>query len=161
MKLKLPDTIASSQDLSGLVLEIKEFSRWFAHDAIKKQVSGKHADDRPSLTPAASELLREWESSKALTRERLDELTSGLEAYQKNSPTITFTLAAPATPSIKKTLVGWCRENIAPNILVSFQFNATLLGGMVVHRGSRVFDWSFRRSILAARESFPETLRRV
>ena len=46
MKLKLPDTIASSQDLSGLVLEIKEFSRWFAHDAIKKQVSGKHADDR-------------------------------------------------------------------------------------------------------------------
>ena len=161
MKLKLPDTIASLQDLAGLVLEVKDFTRWFAHDAIKKQVSGKHGDDRPSLTPAASELLRSWESAKPLTRERLDDLVSMLESYQKNSPTITFTLAAPATPSIKKALVGWCREHIAPNILVSFQFNATLLGGMVVHRGSRVFDWSFRRSILAARSTFPETLRRV
>jgi len=161
MKLKLPDTIASLQDLGAVVLEVKEFNRWFGHDAIKKQVSGTHGDDRPSLTPAVSELLRDWESSKPLTRERLDELVAGLESYQKNSPTITFTLAAPATPSIKKTLVGWCRENIAPNILVSFQFNATILGGMVAHSGSRVFDWSFRRSILAARQSFPETLRRV
>jgi len=62
---------------------------------------------------------------------------------------------------IQKNLVNWCRENIAPNILITFQFNATLLGGMVIRHGSNIFDWSFRRQILAARNNFPEVLRRV
>ena len=91
----------------------------------------------------------------------LDELIATLEVYRKTATTVTITLAAPATSEIKKTLVNWCRHNISADILVSFQFNATILGGMVVRHGSRVFDWSFKRQILAARANFPEVLRRV
>jgi hypothetical protein len=32
---------------------------------------------------------------------------------------------------------------------------------MVVVHGSRIYDWSFRRQILATREKFPEVLRNV
>ena len=53
-----------------------------------------------------------------------------------------------------------CRP-VAPDVLVNFQFNATILGGMVVRYGSHVYDWSFRRQILAKRDTFPEVLRRV
>lgn len=161
MKLKLPDSVSSSQDLTSLQLEIREYARWFAHDAMKKRVSGKGASDSPDLSVAANDILRSLGSKTALTQHDLDELIKTLDTYKRSASTLTITLAAPPTNDIKKTLVGWCRENIAPDVLVTFQFNSTLLGGMVVRYGSRVFDWSFRRQILAARANFPEVLRRV
>ncbi|MDB5187245.1 MAG: atpH [Candidatus Saccharibacteria bacterium] len=161
MKLKLPDTVSSLQDLTSLQLEMREYARWFAHDAMKKRVNAKLTSESPILSPAAKDLLRNWSDRKALTQQDLDELIKTLDAYKRNASTMTITLAAPPTGDIKKTLVGWCRENIAPDVLVTFQFNSTILGGMVVRYGSRVFDWSFRRQILAARNNFPEVLRRV
>ena len=74
---------------------------------------------------------------------------------------MSITLAAPAGAGLKRTLAEWCRQNIDENLLVHFDFNATLLGGMVVNYGSRIFDWSFRRRILEDRAKFPEVLRRV
>jgi hypothetical protein len=161
MTLKIPETIASSQDLITLTLEIREYAKWFAHESIKKRVSGGHGSPTPALSPAASQLIRESRSQKELASKNIETLVTTLDDYARSSPTITFTLAAPPTGSIKTTLVAWCRENIAPNILVTFRFNATLLGGMVVQYGSRVFDWSFRRQILAERARFPEILRHV
>lgn len=161
MKLKLPDSISSPQDLTGLQLEMREYARWFAHDAMKKRVNVKHASEAPTLSPAATELLRSAGAGKSLTSQNIDELIKTLDVYKHSASTLTITLAAPPTNDIKKTLVSWCRENIAPDILVTFQFNSTILGGMVVRYGSRVFDWSFRRQILSARNNFPEVLRRV
>lgn len=161
MNLRLPDSISSLQDLTSLQLEMREYARWFAHDAMKKRVNVKHASESPTLSPAANDMLRSWSNKKSLTQQSLDELIKTLDTYKRSASTLTITLAAPPTSDIKKTLVAWCRENIAPDILVSFQFNSTLLGGMVVRYGSRVFDWSFRRQILAARNNFPEVLRRV
>ncbi|HET8883890.1 MAG TPA: F0F1 ATP synthase subunit delta [Candidatus Saccharimonadales bacterium] len=161
MKLSLPSSVASSQDLTALLLEVRDYARWVAHESIKKRVDTKGASEPPILSPALTELLRGQGFKKPLDRQNLDELIKALEKYHATAPSITLTLAAPPTSDIKKTLVTWCRENIAPNILVTFQFNTTLLGGMVVRHGSHIFDWSFRRQILAARNQFPEVLRRV
>jgi hypothetical protein len=161
MKFKLPDSISSLQDLTSLQLELKEYARWFTHDAMKKRVSATVTSAAPIVSPAAQDVMREWHSKHTMTQQSLDELIKMLDSYKKAATTITITLAAPPTTDIKKTLVNWCRLNIAPNVLVSFQFNSTLLGGMVVRYGSRVFDWSFRRQLLASRELFPEVLRRV
>ncbi len=161
MKLKLPDSVASSQDLTALLLEVRTYARWFTHESIKKRVDVKHSSEPPTLSLATTELIRAWETKKALDSQSLDGLIEALEAYADTARSITITLSAPPTNGLKATLVAWCRANIAPNILVTFQFNATLMGGMVVRYGSRVFDWSFRRQLLAARDRFPEVLRRV
>lgn len=161
MKFKLDETISSLQDLRGLILEIHEYERWFSHNAIKKRVHVHTVSVTPDLTPAARTVIREWNTGKELTVKSLDELIKTLEDYSRKAPSITITLAALPSAGIKKILVGWCRDNIAPSILVDFQFNSTLLGGLVVRSGSHVFDWSFRRQILAEREKFPEVLRRV
>lgn len=161
MKLNLPTTVGSQQDVTALVREVKEYTRWFAHEAIKKRMNVKHTSVPPLTTPGAAQLIHEWGAKEALTTHRLDELIKELEHYAETARIITITLPAPPTNDIKATLVGWCRTNVAPNILVSFQFNATILGGMVVRFGSHVYDWSFRRQILAARDTFPEVLRRV
>ena len=161
MKLRLPDSIASSQDITALQLEVREYTRWFAHEAIKQRANAAHASTAPSLSDTCQELLRTHAGKKALTQTDLDTLVKELDHHLRTAPTITLTLAAPATATIKTTLVKWCRTNIAPDILVNFQFNTTILGGMVVRYGSHVFDWSFRRQILASRDKFPEILRNV
>lgn len=161
MSLRLPYSIASPQDLASLLGEIKEYAKWFNHESIRQKVAGSRPSTPPELTAGANELIRAWSQHSPLSRESFDKLVNGLEGYTKSSPLITFTLAAPASGELKKELVSWCRDNIAPDILVTFRFNATLLGGMVVQLGSSVFDWSFKRQILNNRTHFPEVLRRV
>lgn len=160
-KFKLDESISSQQDLRGLILEVHDYQRWFSHNAIKKKVHAHGTTNPPTLTPAATSVLREWCAGKELTVKVLDELIKTLEAYGRKAPSITITLAALPSAGLKKTLVSWCRDNISPDIMVDFQFNSTLLGGLVVRSGSHVFDWSFRRAILAERNKFPEVLRRV
>lgn len=165
MKFELPAIISSTQDLSNLIIEIGGYARWFAKDAIRRRVSTKkrkkHSNDEPVLSSAASEVIRNWSSSNPMTSLSLNKLVKTLEKSKASASVIAITLAAPPTNEVKTKLVAWCRKNIAPDVMVSFNFNTTILGGMVVRSGSRIFDWSFKRQILAARESFPEVLRRV
>ncbi len=163
MTIQLPNSVASPQDLTALLREVRECAKWFSHESVKKQVTNAAAvrSALPELSPATNELLQQWGTNEPLSKKSLADLINALEEYASTAPSITLTLAAPPTGGIKKTLVAWCRENIAENILVNFQFNSTILGGMVVRSGSHVYDWSFRRQLLAARDTFPEVLRHV
>ncbi len=161
MNLKLPDNVSSPQDIKAIVLEIRQYARWFAHASVKKQVGGGKIAEPPAVSAGAVALIQGLAGGKPLTQPALDGLIDALEAFEAKAPHMTITLAAPPPASLKKTLVAWCRQHVAPDILVTFRFNSTLLGGMVVAYGSHVFDWSFRRQILAARGKFPEVLRHV
>lgn len=157
MKLKLPDNVSSSQDVMDLVIEARDYARWINHDSIKKRVNPKSKTEPPTLSPITNELI----NMNSIDQSNLDELIDSLESYADKAPSITITLAAAPTGDIKTSLTGWCRKNLASNILVNFRFNSTLLGGMVVRYGSHIFDWSFRRQILESGKNFPEVLRRV
>jgi hypothetical protein len=147
--------------LTSLILEIREYTKWYSHNAILQRVSKKRAQKSFDLTPSAEDILRQWEKIQPINTRSLDSLIDTLTLYKNTAPTLTITLASPPTNDIKQALISWCRKNIAPNVMVAFGFNATLLGGLVVHYGSRIFDWSFRRKILDSRQSFGEVLRRV
>lgn len=157
MKIKLDESIASAQNLKTLILEIREYAHWFSQNAIRKRVSSKSSSDKPELSKAADSLIRSWKSP--IDRSGLDELIAALEELEKTAPRLTITLAAPPASGLKKMLVAWLREEISPDILVSFDFNSTLLGGMVLRCGSKIFDWSLRRQILDECTRFPEVLR--
>ncbi len=161
MKLKLTADVCSPQDLEALLLDIRNYAKWFSHAAIKQRLASKQPVEQPTVSAAAAELLNTWAGKKPLTQASLDDLIAELQDFRAAAPRLSITLAAPAHGELKRTLAAWCRDNIEPNILVSFQFNSTLLGGMVVRYGSRIFDWSFRRQIMADRTKFPEVLRRV
>lgn len=159
--LSLPDSVASVQDLIGLILEVREYTKWFSHNEILKRVHSKKTDKPLELSAGTKQLLQDWSRIQPLSVRSLDALVDTLNLYKNTAPLLTITLAAPPTNDIKQTLVNWCRKNIAPNVMVTFRFNSTILGGLVVQHGSRIFDWSFRRQLLAERALFPEVLRRV
>jgi hypothetical protein len=163
-KFKLSEEVSSPQDLKTLILEIHDYARWYSHNAIKKRlrVQARRKDSlEPTLSSAASAVIYQWAQQHPLSPKSFDELLATLDTYARTAPEFTVTLAAAPTNGLKRILVGWCRDNIAPNVLVNFQFNAGLLGGMVVRSGSHVYDWSFRRQILNNLDKFPEVLRRV
>lgn len=161
MAIQLPSSVSSLQDVNGLVLEIRDYAKWFASNAIKERVHVKNAAPPPPLSPAALELVRASSAKRLLTAQTLDALITELESAKKTAPNITITLAAPAGRDIKQTLVESCRNHIAADALITFKFNSGILGGMVLAYGSHVFDWSFRRSIMENRLKFAEVLKRV
>lgn len=161
MKLNLQNSIFTPQDLKALTMEVRRYARWFAQTSIKSKLNTTSPSQPLAISEAAANLIREVAAEQPLSQKVLDDLIAALDNLEKTSPHITITLAALPGNSLKKTLTDWCRKNIAPDILVDFRFNATLLGGMVVQHASRIHDWSFRRLILANRAKFPEVLRRV
>lgn len=161
MKLQLDDSVASPQDLQALIADIRDYARWHSHETIKRQAGAKRLNAESPVPAAALATIRAWHATKPISRGSLDTLLAELENHARHAPTMTITLAAPAPAGLKKQLVAWCRQHVAAGVLVSFQYNSALLGGLVVQAGSRIFDWSFRRAILANLEHFPEVLQRV
>lgn len=161
MKLNLQDSVYSPQDLKAIILEVRKYAHWAAQYGVKVRVSSDKSSQPPVISLAGTRIIKDWADENTLNQKSIDELLKTLELVEATSPRLSITLAAAPTNSLKMTLVKWFREHIDPNILVDFHFNSTLLGGMVIRYGSHVYDWSFRRQILASRERFPEVLRRV
>ena len=161
MTVKLPALVSSPGDMTALILEIRTYNTWYGQYANAHRAGARYKTAQPELSEVAREVIRDWANGAPLTAAHLEELITQLEHIQKTAPVITITLAAAATNDVKRALVSWCREHINEDILVAFRFNATILGGMVVRYGSRIYDWSFRRAIMNNRQHFPEVLSRV
>ncbi len=159
--LRLPETIASMQDLSALIFEIRAYNTWLGHESIKNKVAGSQIAPPPALSLAATQLLQMLSNNKSLNAASVDALVKDLEQYKQSAPSITLTLAGLPPQPLKRALVAWCRTNLHEAVLVTINVNSTLLGGMVVRSGSRVFDMSFRRAIVNNIATFPEVLKRV
>lgn len=158
---ELPSSLSSPTELGAVISELRGYAKWFSHTDIKRRTHAKHATPPPALSPPAHELLRAATGKKLLSMSVLDGLIKDLQAMQRSAPVIHITLAVPASAASKQALVAACRSSIDKGALVTFAFNATLLGGMVISYGSHVFDWSFRRRILSSRHRFAEVLRHV
>lgn len=162
MKSNLPASIVSAQDLTMVIREIQDYVAWATHETIKHKVhSAKPLTPQPELAPAATELVGAWGKAKGATADSYRQLIEALERIAKSAPTLTITLAGPAPQQVKEHLVAWCRENLSENILVTFKFNRTLLGGMVVRAGSHIYDWSLHRKLMDNGRQFTEVLRSV
>ena len=162
-EFRLDESVSSLQDLKSLGLEIEAYAKWFNHAAVKRQAGVKSRKNAaaPALSDSASSVITSWSKGQPQTTKLLDELIAYLDEYAANAPQFTIILAAPPTATLKKTIVRWCRQNVSARMLINFQFNSTILGGMVVRVGSHIYDWSFRKEILANAAKFPEALRRV
>lgn len=157
----LPSSISSPSDVMALILEIRAYEQWYGQYANAQRAGSRYQTPQPELSDVAGEVIRGWAAAAPLTSARIEELITNLERIRTHAPSMTITLASSATTEVKRTLVAWCRAHIHEDILVTFRFNATILGGMVLRYGSHIYDWSFRTQIMNGRQRFPEVLARV
>jgi hypothetical protein len=161
MSLQLPNEIASPQDLKETITEVQKYAKWASQAVVKSRVTGAAYGQPPPVSQTAVDLVKQWHGRQPITQKSLDELISALKDFEASAKRISITLAAIPSGSLRDALTGWCRQNLGADVLVEFRYNSTILGGMVVRWGSRIFDWSFRRQILASMDKFPEVLRNV
>lgn len=161
MNLNLPDSIASSQDIAGVSKELHDYSTWLSRQAIRQRVGSKNTAAQPELSPATQHVLHAWVNGKDPTPSALDMLLKSLDSHRRTAPAITITLAAAPTNDVKTKLVAWVRRELSSDTLVNFRVNRGILGGVVVAKGSHIFDWSFKRKIVQSNASFSEVLARV
>lgn len=161
MTSMIPREISSPADLTSLLLEIKSYANWFGQYINAQRVGTKLSTPQPELSASASAIVRDIAGTAPLTSTRLDELIASLEHTAAHAPTATITLGAPATAEVKRALTEWCRTELSPDILITYRFNAGLLGGMMLRIGSHLYDWSFRTKLMDRRQNFTEVLRRV
>ncbi len=161
MTIKLPPSLTSVQDLKAAILEIRRYAQWYSQASVKVRVTRGKTAGAPAISQPAIDLIEQWHADRPVRPQDLDDLIAALEDFAASASSITITLAAPPSQALRQALLDWCRQNIDPNILADFRFNSTMLGGLMVRYGSHVYDWSFRRQILEARQKFPEALRHV
>jgi len=154
----IPDSVASAQDLTGVLNDVQAYAKWASRELIKQKVAGKSAGAQPAVSLEATAIIRDWSGGKPMSQTSIDGLLKALEEYKKSAPTITITLAAIPSGEVKAKLVAWCRKELAAGVLVSFRLNRNILGGMVVAYGSHIHDWSFRRKLIEAEKPFHEVL---
>lgn len=158
MKLELPERLYSLQDLQAVLAEIKAHQDLEDHVKIKSQVTHRAGSyPETSLSPNAVVLIHQAQSQNA----SLEALIQALESLAETAPEAHITLAALAPEPVKASLTSWLRREIQPNLLVEFSFSSLILGGMIMRLGSHIFDWSFRRKLLAAQDKFAEVMHRV
>lgn len=144
-----------------MINELKKYVQWSSRNDIKQKVASQPMDGQPVLSAAANDLVSQWQGGQAAEAGSLPELIKALEEFAARASFVSITLAAPASAGLRQAIVSWFRRNVRSDLLVDFNFNATMLGGMVVRYGSHVYDGSFKRQILANRSKFPEVLRNV
>jgi hypothetical protein len=162
MNSQLPEDIWSPSDLTELIADLHRYAEWLSSYSVKQRVAGQAVTmTPPPLSARAVASLQQLQEKQALTVAGVEALITDLQQFQSRARVVTFTLAGPPSHGLQKRVVAWCRQTLSPDVLVSFQFNATILGGVVVRYGSHIFDWSYRRQILANRGKFAEILRSV
>lgn len=157
VKLKLPDTITTPHELANTMLEIEAYAQWQESQQVAAKAGTSQPATEPELSEASRQVVRDGQTAKLSIRDIYEQLSR----YRKQAPTITITLAGPAPDRLRQSLIVWVRKNLDESLLINFRYNRTILGGMIVQYKSRLYDWSYRRTLRDKQSLLGEILNRV
>jgi hypothetical protein len=152
---KIPISVASSDDLQLLTLEVKKIIDLSREQSLRKTSSSKLPE--LDISPPLRELL-ELNSGDAIPGiSKLEELEEWLEEAKISAPQIHLTLPGAPGQKQKTEIIEWFRDQIHPLSMVFFEYNRSLAGGFAIRLGGQMFDYSFRHALL----SNPDAMVRV
>ena len=154
----LPGAIYSPQLLESVIYDIQIYLDWYRQNVIRRKVGAKPKDE-PNHSDETVVVIEAWLGGKPATLEALEDLLAYLKGLKL--PQVHIMLAALPNRSQREALVGWFRTNVGPGLLLSFVADRNLGGGLVVRTPNRVFDYTWKQQLVAARSKLAEILKRV
>lgn len=148
----LPSQLVSPRDIRELLLELESLKSWQTQHDVAKEARTTYPISEPELSRDASGFVHSWTKSGLTIEAIMEHLSKSLHA----APILTVTLAAEASKDIQATIVKWCRINLSDTALVQFKTDPSLVGGMTMRIGSRLFDWSYRTKLIANKDRLRE-----
>lgn len=81
--------------------------------------------------------------------QELESLKNNLDQLLNSAQVVNIILPQTASNNIKYLLSDWFRKNIGENILLNFSARSDVGGGAIIQAGSRIYDFSFKKVLLA------------
>lgn len=153
--MKLPVDVYSPDQLSALILEIGNYRGHLRDAAVRAKTGSKKQAPLPEPSDILAQLLEE-SGVKPDDAEAVDTLRKELELKLKKSPVVHLLLAAHPTSAIKRQFTTWFRTEINSEILLTFAVRSDIGGGLILQAGSRVYDFSFKRRLIANKKRIAE-----
>ena len=158
--LLLPDDLYSPDQLSVAMLELGDYQNAL-HDVGVRATAGTKKQVETIEPSALLASIAKANDIDLANPASLDVLHTQLEDMMNKAPIAHITLAAAPNHSIKQQLVAWFRQQISPTMLLTFAAYSDMGGGIVVQAGSHVYDFSFKRQLLANKQKIGEIAQRV
>lgn len=150
----LPPEVYSPDQLSALIMEARDLAATLRQQAALAKAGGTSA--KQQVSPAVSEGLAKLAGT--ISVESAEHVAKGLELLRNTVPTVRLVLAAQPNRQFKMKLVKWFRDEIHPQVLVVFIVRSDIAGGVVVQTVGHVYDFSFKRQLIAAKPRIAELL---
>lgn len=158
--LILPDEIYSPDQLSVLIMDINDYQGALRDQIAREKVKSKLKTEAPEPSAHLQAVLEVIGLDK-VTPYNLDELRKALTEILSKARVAHVTLADLPNLAIKKKITSWFRQEISPNMLLTFSVRTDIGGGAVIQTGSHVYDFSFRNLLIANKSKLAEIANRV
>lgn len=137
-KIKLPLFIRSHEQIYFYIQELNRY---------RSSIPEKSKGNRD---PFYSYLIGLSETEE-ITPELIEKVLELFKQIKSNAPRFHVTLADYPETEMRNKITGWFRRNIHPYSLVSFRYDRSLVGGIVVRGRNKIFDFSFRNKLQRAK----------
>lgn len=156
MELKLPNSIASRQDVTRVHRELRQFTD------LTMQSIMRH--DNPIQYPAISANLRALaiENQVDLRDEQsCNDLLDNLEQTKTKSPSVHISFPTDPSQEVMQRLIAWFRQEIDPSIVIQVGLQPTIAAGIVLRTENHQFDFSLRQHLYKNRDKLKEAFTSV
>lgn len=153
MDLRLPNLIASRQDITKVNRELRIFLDMVTQSVLRH--------DNPIQYPAISAYLRALATDNQIDlrdEKACQELLNKLEILKLKSPTVRISFPAEPDQVVLQKLVAWFRKEIDPKIVIQVGLQPTIAAGIVLRTPNHQFDFSLRQRLYKETDKLKEAL---
>ena len=154
MDLKIPESLASKQDVTHIHRELRIFT-----DKVDQSIM-RHED--PIEYPPISNSLRELavENQTDLRDPKAcDNLMLRIEELKLNAPTVHISFPMEPSNEVLQKLIRWLRKEVSPDIFIQIGLQPTIAAGVVVRTPNKMFDFTLRSHLGKSRDKLIEVLK--
>lgn len=149
LNLKLPDFIYSHEQIGLYLLQLDHYKTILLQQKTKNTSAlGPGGDKRNNISPELKKYVDSATSGKPATQELLEEIYKFLKEAHDAGPRLHLTLATLPNETFKRDMAAWARQNIDELALVSFSYDRSIVGGVVVRTRNKIFDFSYSKKLL-------------
>lgn len=148
--MRLPTDIYSPDSLSATLFELSTYTSKLRDAGVRGKSSA--APEAPAALAHVLDLF----NIDSTDLKSLEKLSKDLEAHLLKAPVVHITLAALPGNAMKRQLTDWFRASVSPDVLLTFTARTDIGGGIVLQAGSHVYDFSFKRLLVANKARIAE-----
>lgn len=154
---RLPESIASSTDLSRVYRELQSVEDFFHQSSLRTPGS---QSSLPKTTKNLENLF-ETNGVSVLEKASRQNMLDVLGKLNDKAPVIHISFATEPTASFMEKVVGWSRKNINSYLLINVGLQPNVIVGCNVRTTNKVFDMSLRNRFESSKHILKERIEKM